>query len=570
MSEPKKTTLYVDANDEITAVITKLQDAPSRIVAIVLPKRAPVFQSIINVKLLKKAADKTKKKAVLVTSDKTVLPLAGSAGMYVAKTAQSKPYIPQSPSAVQSSIGTTATKSELDANKSVGELADSADKPEEVIDVSEFPKIELDDEKKASKEKKKSGVRIPNFNKFRVLLIVGIVLLILLGVGWYLAVYVLPRADVTIETATQSTAQTIEFRASPDQESVDTEAFVVPASSEEFEAEESATVNTTGERNDGERATGSVTVTNCESSESGSITIEEGTALTSSGGRVFRASGAVEVPGSSISGTVLNPQCNEDGQEDVPVEADEVGADYNISPTDYTVSGYSSSSVYGSGGEMSGGTDDIVQIVDQNDIRTARQQIEQGSSAEAQTELEEIHEIKSRTPLVETLTIEKTDESVEPDEGAETEEVTVSLSTTYSMLGVEAEDIQALIEKHMEEEIDFNTQTIVDDGLENASIRVTDEGDDGFRVSIRTIVAVGPEINNDEIAQAIAGLARSETESLLIAREGVRDVQIDYSPFWVFSTPDDPEKVFIEVIQQGSEPDEPTATDPTEPEQTEE
>jgi|AntRauTorcE11897_2_1112592.scaffolds.fasta_scaffold00558_9 hypothetical protein len=570
MSEPKKATLYVDANDEITAVITKLQDTPSRIVAIVLPKRAPVFQSIINIKLLKKAADKAKKKAVLITSDKTVLPLVGSAGMYVAKTPQSKPYIPQAPSPVLSSIGTTATKSELDANKSVGELADTSDKPEEIIDVSEFPKIELDDEKKAKKEKKKSGVRIPNFNKFRVLLIVGVVLLILLGVGWYLAVYVLPRADVTIETATQSTAQTIGFRASSDQESVDDEAFVVPAYSEQYELEESASVDTTGERNDGDRATGSVTVTNCESSESGSITIEEGTALTSSGGRVFRATEAVDVPGSSISGTIFNPQCNEDGQEDVPVEADEVGADYNISSKDYTVSGYSSSSVYGRGGDMNGGTDDIVQIVDENDIRTARQQIEQGSSAEAQAELEQLHTTGARTPLVETLTIENTDESTSPDEGAEAEEVTVTVRTTYSMLGVEVEDIQALIEKHMEEEIDFNTQAIVDDGLENASIRVTDEGEDGFRVSIRTIVAVGPEINNDEIAQAIAGLARSETESLLIAREGVRDVQIDYSPFWVFSTPSDSEKVFIEVIQQGSEPEEPAAPDSAEAEQTEE
>ncbi len=569
MSEPKKTTLYVDANDEITAVITKLQDAPSRIVAIILPKRAPVFQSIINIKLLKKAADKSKKKAVLVTSDKTVLPLAGSAGMYVAKTAQSKPYIPQTPSPVQSSIGTTATKSELDANKSVGELSDSAEKSEEVIDVSDFPKIELDDEKKDKKDKKKSGIRVPNFNKFRVLLIVGIILLILLSVGWYFAVYVLPRADVTIETATQSTAQTIEFRASPDQESVDQEAFVAPAYIEQFELDDSASVSTTGERNDGDKATGLVTVTNCESSESGSITIEQGAALTSSGGRVFRATETVDVPGSSISGTIFNPQCDENGQEEVPVEADEVGTDYNISSTDYTVSDFSASSVYGSGAAMSGGTDDIVQIVDGADIRTARQQIEQGSSAEAQSELEQLHASMSRTPLVETLTIESTDESSEPEEGAEADEVTVSVRTTYSMLGVTGEDVRTLIEKHMEEEIDFNTQAIVDDGLENASIRVTEEGEDGFRVSIRTIVAVGPEINNDEVAQAIAGLARSETKSLLIAREGVRDVQIDYSPFWVFSTPNDPEKVFIEVIQQGSEPEEPTAPESPEEGQAE-
>lgn len=554
MSEPKKNTLYVDANDEITAVISKLQDAPSRIIAIVLPKRAPVFQSVINLKLLKKAADKAKKKVVLVTSDKSVLPLAGSANLHVAKTAQSKPYIPQTPTAttaVQSGLGATATEGELDGNKSVGELAESADSSEEKIDVSDFPKIELDDAKESKKTSKKSGVRVPNFNKFRVLLIVGVLAVLLLGVGWYMAVYVLPRADITLETASQSTAQTLELRAVSDQDGVDEEAFTLPYETETYESEESASIETTGERNEGDPATGTITVTNCESQQ---ITIGSGTAFTATGGLVFLSEESITIDPSDRDPPFRPEDCEGDQAQDVEVRAEEVGTDYNIDATDYSVDGYSFDTVYGSGGEMNGGTDDLVQVVDEADIQTARRQIEQGSSAEAQSQLEQAHTSAERTPLPETFTIENTDETAEPDAGSEADEVTVTRRTTYSMNGIAFSDIRTLLEAHMSEEIDEATQSIVDDGLADASIRVIDEGDNGLSIRIRTIVAVGPKIDTTEIAQSVAGLARSETRSLLIAREGIRDVQIDYSPFWVFSTPDDSEKVHIEVMQQDAAP----------------
>ena len=49
----KKDTIYIEADDEITAVIDKVVNAKSEIVAVVLPKRAVVFQSVVNMRLLK-------------------------------------------------------------------------------------------------------------------------------------------------------------------------------------------------------------------------------------------------------------------------------------------------------------------------------------------------------------------------------------------------------------------------------------------------------------------------------------------------------------------------------------
>src|SRR5262249_51818585 len=92
-----KDVIYIDVDDEITAVIDKVQASNKKIVALVLPKRATVLQSIVNMKLLKRAAGDTKKNLVLITSEAGLLPLAGGVGIHVAKSLNSKPEVPEAP-----------------------------------------------------------------------------------------------------------------------------------------------------------------------------------------------------------------------------------------------------------------------------------------------------------------------------------------------------------------------------------------------------------------------------------------------------------------------------------------
>src|SRR5438105_15331795 len=96
-AKPAKDTVYVDVDDEITAIIDKVEAAKQKIVALVLPKRAATLQSIVNMRLLKRSADNAGKNVVLITSETALLPLAGAAGLHVAKNLQSKPEIPPSP-----------------------------------------------------------------------------------------------------------------------------------------------------------------------------------------------------------------------------------------------------------------------------------------------------------------------------------------------------------------------------------------------------------------------------------------------------------------------------------------
>jgi hypothetical protein len=97
MAASKKETVYIDIDDEITGVIDKVRNSRAKIVALVLPKRAAVLSSIVNMKLLKKTADADKKNVVLITSEAGLLPIAGAVGMFVAKSLSSKPSIPPAP-----------------------------------------------------------------------------------------------------------------------------------------------------------------------------------------------------------------------------------------------------------------------------------------------------------------------------------------------------------------------------------------------------------------------------------------------------------------------------------------
>ena len=52
----QKETLCIDAADEITTVIEKIQGSDAKVLALVLPKRASAFQSIVNLRLVKRAS----------------------------------------------------------------------------------------------------------------------------------------------------------------------------------------------------------------------------------------------------------------------------------------------------------------------------------------------------------------------------------------------------------------------------------------------------------------------------------------------------------------------------------
>jgi hypothetical protein len=80
-------TLYIDIDEEITSIIDRMRKSEAREVIIVAPKNAMLLQSIVNLKLLKKEADRRKKQLLIITQDKIGKKLIEKAGIL----AQAKP-----------------------------------------------------------------------------------------------------------------------------------------------------------------------------------------------------------------------------------------------------------------------------------------------------------------------------------------------------------------------------------------------------------------------------------------------------------------------------------------------
>lgn len=77
---------YIDSEEEITSVIDQLRKSKASENFCVLPKKSVVMQSIVNLKLLKKEAEKLKKQVVLVTQDQQGVVLAQKVGILTRPT----------------------------------------------------------------------------------------------------------------------------------------------------------------------------------------------------------------------------------------------------------------------------------------------------------------------------------------------------------------------------------------------------------------------------------------------------------------------------------------------------
>ena len=76
---------YVDVDDEITSVIGRLRKESSDEVFLVVPKRAIIAQSLVNLKLLGKEAGKLRKNLIFVSPDSQTRKIAEKAGLSVKK-----------------------------------------------------------------------------------------------------------------------------------------------------------------------------------------------------------------------------------------------------------------------------------------------------------------------------------------------------------------------------------------------------------------------------------------------------------------------------------------------------
>jgi hypothetical protein len=549
MTSADKDTIYIDIDDEITTIIDKLRASGGKVVALVLPKRATTLQSIVNMKLLKRAAEESKKNLVLVTTESGLMPLAGAVGLHVASTPNSRPEVPIAPGAARNDeeqvdeIDFDDEPTRLtDSSKTVGELAGAAAMPLPKKPAADngIETLELDNAdptpvaaastaaaKPVKRAKKDKKLAIPNFDRFRVLLVAGGVLLVALIVFGYLAFAVLPKASINIKTNASNVNTDIDLVLSTAATSLSESSKTLPAKQAQVQKTLTGNAPATGQKNNGDKAQGDITMTLCTNSPGATNSIPAGTGV-SSGSKTYitQESATFQYNGNCNGGFRFRAQ-------DVSIAAQTGGASFNVNNADFKVSGRSDISANGS---ATGGTDDIQTVISQSDIDAAKAKI-QATDNGVQDEL------KGQLDDDGVYAVEATFNAGEPTTtnsaqvGDESSSVTVTQVITYTMLGVKENDLKTLVDNDIKSQIDTSQQGILSQGINQSGFKLTELTARGANMNLQTTAEVGPSINTDAIAQDAAGKKSSEIKASIQSNPDVTDVEVKLSPFWVTKAP---------------------------------
>mgnify|MGYP003387910395 CR=1 FL=1 len=546
MATDSKDTIYIDVDEEITGIVNRVQNSPKKIVALVLPKRAAVFQSIVNMKLLKRTADQNDKKVVLITSEAALMPLAGVAGVHVASNLTSKPFLPPSPKGAAPPPAGSQEDVQIDPKTPIGEVTGEPDESIEVDNSQPTPLTSKDANPKKSKKGGK-GLKVPNFDSFRKKLFFAIILGIIIVAGLVWAIFLSPKATVTLKTESSEIPTSFDFSADTNAESLNLESNVVPASKREKTSTETEKSSASGEKDKGSKAGGVVSLKNCSNQ---AVNIPAGTGI-SSGNLTY----ITQTPVSLTDGNFdFGGDCKSTGSHtaNVNVVAQNKGEQYNSGSKQYTVSGFSE--VEANGSQMSGGSSKVVKIITQQDIDSAKQRIE-AKKDDAMKELKEELERDGYVAIKETFSDNSPQYRASPSVGAEGDEVTVTADITYSMLGIKEDDLKKLIDEQVKDQVNSGSQGVLDQGLSSALYQISgDAKGDVVSINIQTNVSVGPDLNQDELKAQIAGKKPSEAEAILTSRSGVIEAKVEVKPGWASSIPKKTARItFVIEDAQGKE-----------------
>ncbi|MBR6505780.1 hypothetical protein IKT18_03035 [Candidatus Saccharibacteria bacterium] len=567
-----KDVIYIESEDDITDIITKIEKSKEKIVALVPPKKAGVFRSIVNIKLITKAGANAEKAVVLVTTDPSIIKLAAVTKLPVTKNLRSAPAVPKAEEIEE--IEAAATEEAVVEDRDGSDEGDKADnktddKAAEGAEKEDKKSEKKDDEKedKKSDDKakgKKDGAEpkkkkdfssnpfIAWIQKHKIIVIgggIGLVLLVLLLI-WANVIAPAVTVDVVVRTTTANFSENVTFTDKLEEENASEGKFYIQEKKIEIKSE--VDFPATGKKNIGEKATGAVIV-KVYFEAKGSISVDKGTTFTvnnlsfvatddtlvSWDGRFSNCENQDDVvlPGS-------HAQCLKTAS--VAVEAVEPGADYNIPATpggwNFTAN---VSGVY-STQPMVGGTDKVVTVVQQSDIDKAKDDLKTKDENNNKKSLleslsDDDFEIESsfKQTVGDAVSKPALGEQVEENKKAK-----LTVTTTASIYIVDETKVKEFIKEKAKLADGYKIYEMNDPFIENFTKTET-----GYIGKLKTSYVSGSEVTAKDVVETVMGKGLGTgRDDLTKAYSGISKVITEVSFPWVTSFPNDEEKITVNII----------------------
>lgn len=578
-----KKVIYIEIDDEVTSIYDKIKGLRINNLYLVVPKRAMLFQSIVNLKILKRKAGDLNKKIYIITNDPNGIHLAEKIGLPVYDKLEGHEH----PSLVSGKFmddrsDITPLKASINAFEddrpmrrkekkfSITELV----KRKKDVKVSPLrPDIggkrdkRLEKREKKANEKGKLVIVAPNRHALISLVIVSVLMLVFVT---YIAlpgatITLTPKSNVIESTVNVTLADIEKNRAELDTHPV----HVIPSYMITKSINKVFKYQATGKIFQGENASGVITIIN-KSDHDWPLIVR--TRFQTGDGLVFRLRDPVTVPPANG---------DEPGVLDVTVYADEldiydqvIGERGNIGPSKFFLPGLSSSNqelIFAENKEpFTSGLTKVIKKITPEDIEAARQKMIADLKASAEAELTAYVNEKNdsqKTSLI-LLTgseaIEMSEPSVSIPENLvdqKLESFEVQGEMLASGVAYNRDDLLTILktELKLKKNPQKRLSKIDDDSL---TYRVMEVNKDAGKIKITAVIKgieeyeISPDKENGErlikkIKDHILNREIDEAETYIQNLPEIDKVDISSWPAWSPTLPGIPDNINIEVQRAG-------------------
>lgn len=571
MTKSSRQIVYVEIDEEVTSIFDRTKNIRRKEILLVIPRKAILFQSVVNLKILKKKLSEKGKKLVIITTDRNGQHLAEKVGLQVMNRVEvEKSEAPSEESPEIRIQPIQARRNIVSKEETPQRFTEKKSSIRELI--QEF-RIKDQSRKKHTDDSIQSFHFVKPSRKFLALIVivsVGLFMLISYIALPSSTVYIRPKFDnvdftVNITLADKRKNQTLLLQ---------NKSNVIASESVNTTTKQTKVFKTASKEFNGENAKGKIKIINTSDEE---WTLKEGTRFQSEGGIVFRIT----------KGVIAPPRVRNDEGDLIPgnlvvsVEADPfdvygepAGERGNLPPVNFTIPGlskYNQRIIWGeSEGQMTGGITDYREIVTSDDIKAAKKQIEDNlilmAKEDLRTYIDEVNKLnQTNLTLLDDSRYLKTDLvdlRISDDlEGSYREKFELFAKIDAEGVAFDFDKLFALLKKELSVRTHPNMR-IREDSIvpENITYEVIDEDDLLGQIKITATIIGIEEFAIDSSTQAglrfgnkikekIVGLDITEAENLVGNLDEVDAVEIKTWPMWLNKLPHIPEKIEIKLME---------------------
>lgn len=577
--------IYLEPDDDIASVIGRIKEIDADGVSLMVPRGGTIAQSVVNLKLIKREIENQNKIISLVTNDKISRNLASQVGVTVySSVSEAKAAKPVRPKQIEmEEIGgdeviEAATPEEIAASgftvnrydkeseeaplespaaeDAAKEELPSAEPEEEIImpeakeqkpepkEASEPIVISNSSSSERPPEKKpeiapafqpKAGPKKIGSRKKPLIIIVSSFLVVALVLSYLF----LPHATAMVTLASDDFAKKYEFTVDKAATEVNANDAILPAEEKSTQGELSKEYDATGSKDAGTKAGGEIVFYNAYSSTD-QQTVPDGSVV-SSQGLQFVVNGAVTIPVATTA-LINGKQVITPGQAKGKIIAQNAGAQYNLTPSKYTIESFSGDkrmNIYGqTTAALSGGTTKTVKIVSADDIKKAKDAL----GSELTTQLSDTiqAELTKASNKFLNSTVAGEEISFEPSakEGDEAEKFTAKLALKITGLSFSESALRNLIVDKVDKEIGENKMII---NPNDAALTYDVVSYDKEKLLVKMTAdfsgKIGHKIDTASVRNNIKYKKYGSAKDYLSNLEGVQDVDLRVWPSVFARTP---------------------------------